>query len=388
MRKVPLRLSLISILSLMGFGFAVSLTQHFYGLRNGTAGFKSYCNLGGSINCDVVSLSTYSELIAGLPLSSFAAGWFIALFLITLVARNPFWRRDALRIVWGMTAFSVAWGLAYFALMAAVIKAYCLSCMAIDVISITAFVLATSLKPEGFAVHKPDVSKWKRLFGVIATCMIVAVLGLRAFEAEKMSRATTEALINAVFENPPVSVSVSDDLPSFGPKDAPITIVEFSDFQCPFCRLAAMTLNTVVSRYPDKIRVVFRNFPLYSACNGVSAADIHPFACEAAHAVVCANQQNKFQDLYEVMFEKQADLKTGRTAEWAGLVGVDTSKFKDCMETPATQLAVAKDTVDGGSLGVRSTPTFFVNGYKVEGAFPYDIWVEVIERLLKNEARR
>src|SRR5437016_3256397 len=129
------RLNLLTVFSLVGVILSVVLTQHYYQVRTGSAGFKSFCNIAQTMNCDVIAASPYSELVAGIPLSSFATGWFLALFAIALFARNSFWRREGLRAALGLTLFSTLMSVGYFLVMAGILKTYCLYCLGVDLIS-------------------------------------------------------------------------------------------------------------------------------------------------------------------------------------------------------------------------------------------------------------
>ena len=154
--------------------------------------------------------------------------------------------------------------------------------------------------------------------------------------------------------------------PERGPKDAKVTIVEYSDFQCPFCARVYATLeNDVLKDYGDKVRLVFKNFPLTS---------IHPWAGDAALASECAFQQgnDKFWAMYNGLFSKQSDITRENLKDKAGDIardaGLDTARFQECFDGRKAQAAVDADVHEASALGVNSTPTFFVNGRRLSGA--------------------
>ena len=163
-----------------------------------------------------------------------------------------------------------------------------------------------------------------------------------------------------------------DNQPERGPKDAKVTIVEYSDFQCPFCARVYATLeNDVLKDYGDKVRIVFKNFPLTS---------IHPWAGDAALASECAFQQgnDKFWAMYNGLFSKQSDITRENLKDRAGDIArdarLDVARFQECFDGKKAQDAVDADVHEAAALGVNSTPTFFVNGRRLSGALaPADL---------------
>jgi protein-disulfide isomerase len=337
------------------------------------------------MNCDAVAASPYASLFAGLPLSSFAAGWFLALFVVALTARNVFWRRESLRAALVLTGVGTLLSIAYFGIMAGVLHTYCLFCLVTDAINILALLIVLSLKPEGFSEHKPEAEKWKSFAGLTAASVLIAVLGLRTLDASTLTSDQATQMADATLNSPVLSVNAGPEFPSLGPANAPITIVEFSDFQCPFCRIGAFTVNSVVEHYPQQVRVVFRNYPLDSACNRKLERSMHPYACEAAKTAVCAHQQGKFEPVYQTLFENQATFAPGRVSQLAKEAGVDPARLTGCIAASETSVAVSRDIEEGINLGVQSTPTFFINGRRIEGVMPPEVWNRIIDQLLKQQ---
>ena len=172
----------------------------------------------------------------------------------------------------------------------------------------------------------------------------------------------------------PTKVDVSaDDDPFKGNKDAPITIIEFSDFQCPFCeRFFSGALPEIEEKYikTGKAKLVFRDFPLES---------IHPNARPAAEAANCANEQGKFWEFHDQLFKNQASLSDSNYKLWAQQLGLDSKKFNDCVDTKKYAAEVSKDLADGNVAGVSGTPAFYVNGKELSGAQPFTAFQQVIE---------
>jgi protein-disulfide isomerase len=169
----------------------------------------------------------------------------------------------------------------------------------------------------------------------------------------------------------------TEGFPSLGPADAPITIVEFSDFQCPFCgRFYQDTYQPLLDAYPGKIRFVYRHLPLTS---------IHPNAMPAAEASMCANEQGKFWEFHNAMFADQTSLGPDFYVQIAQNLGLDMTAFQDCLANDKYSAEIQKDSDFALNLGVNSTPTFFINGLAVVGAQPLDVFKQVIDKELAGE---
>ncbi len=157
--------------------------------------------------------------------------------------------------------------------------------------------------------------------------------------------------------------------PVKGPADAPVTIVEFSDFQCPFCGRVEPTIKQIESAYGDKIRFAWKNQPL----------PFHPNAMPAAKAAMAAYRQGKFWQMHDLLFANQRDLNDANYEKWAQQIGLDMAKFKKDMASPAVADEIAADSKEGQRLGANGTPSFFINGRSVVGAQPFESFKSVID---------
>jgi protein-disulfide isomerase len=217
---------------------------------------------------------------------------------------------------------------------------------------------------------------------------LVAFVGLlAAIHVEPPKEIPVAELVASVNSGPVLPVKLDEGLPSFGPANAAVTIVEFSDFQCPHCRKGAMFMHSLLNMYPRDLRVVFRNFPLDAKCNrGMQGGGGHQAACEAAKSVICAKEQGheSFKHQYETLFERQPEIASGKPTLFAKEAGLDMTKFESCMSSREADAKVAADVEEGINLGLRSTPTFFINGRKVEGAYPVEVWRILIDQLMTS----
>ncbi len=176
----------------------------------------------------------------------------------------------------------------------------------------------------------------------------------------------------------PIRTEVAaEGFPAKGPADAAVTIVEFSDFECPYCARINPTLQQVFEAYGDRVRLVFRQFPL----------NIHPKAQKAAEASLCARDQGKFWEMHDLMFSEQRSLGVDELKEKATRLELDTAAFDECLDSGRYAADVQADLQAGSAAGVSGTPALFINGRFLSGAQPFEALAEVIdEELARQEA--
>ena len=164
--------------------------------------------------------------------------------------------------------------------------------------------------------------------------------------------------------------------PAQGPASAPVSLVLFSDFQCPYCREMSDTLKEIVKSYGNKVRLVFRQLPLTS---------IHPFAQKAAEASLCAAAQGRFWEMHDLMFQEQEKLGEADLKKKAGQLGLDTAAFDKCLDGDRFAAQVREDIRAGAAGGADGTPALFVNGRFLNGTRPYEDIAEIIDEELSRK---
>ncbi|HBT92622.1 MAG: DSBA oxidoreductase [Parcubacteria group bacterium GW2011_GWD2_43_10] len=169
---------------------------------------------------------------------------------------------------------------------------------------------------------------------------------------------------------------VIDNAPGVGPRDAPVVIVEFGDFQCPFTQQEEPILKQVLQKYPEAVRLIYRDFPI---------VDVHNEALAAAEAARCAAQQDKYWPYHDALFANQEGLGTAFYGSLAQSLGFDVVKFNRCRDGHLTLGQVKADFEAGVAAGVTGTPTFFVNGHRITGAIPLDLWDKIIVAAIKEK---
>jgi protein-disulfide isomerase len=179
--------------------------------------------------------------------------------------------------------------------------------------------------------------------------------------------------VRVLFEPPRHEIEVTADDPAIGSASAPVTLVEFSDFQCPFCQRVAPTLKQVKDTYGDKVRVVWKDFPL---------TQIHPQAFKAGEAAHCAADQGKFWEYHDRLFANQQALQPNDLKKYAADLGLDAAAFGTCLDTSKYGERVRDGVAEGSRLGVNSTPTIYINGRVLSGAQPYEVISSVIDEEL------
>ncbi|MCX6739964.1 MAG: DsbA family protein [Candidatus Parcubacteria bacterium] len=168
-----------------------------------------------------------------------------------------------------------------------------------------------------------------------------------------------------------ISIETKDD-PFIGAENPVITIVEFGDFECPYCRESVPILSKIIENYGTEVKIIFRDFP-----NLIS----HPSALKAALAANCANEQGRFWQYHDLLFEYQSDLADTLYNDLAVTLGLDMEKFTTCLDSQKYLVEVQDDLREGINLGVEGTPTYFINGSKLpSGVIPYETFVEMINK--------
>jgi protein-disulfide isomerase len=172
-----------------------------------------------------------------------------------------------------------------------------------------------------------------------------------------------------------VNVS-ADNEPTLGPADAPVTIIEFSDYQCPYCeQWYQEVFKQLLASYPNQIRFVYRDLPL----------PMHPEAVPAAEAADCAGEQNAYWKYHDALFGRQYGLSREAYVNYATDLGLDVAAFTTCLDSNRYQDEIQSDASDAAKVGINSTPTFVINGRVVVGAQPLEAFKAVVDEELKNK---
>ncbi len=317
------------------------------------------CTAGTFFSCAVLS-SEYATWL-DIPIPVFSGLLYITVLAISLYCyRYP--DKELRREVSGLYVIS---GLALLStivmatLSYIVLHKFCPFCFILYLISIGFFIVArrrwTRLKERGMTLLLADF-QWliRRPLAWVAVAAVVAILhSLQGFFAERPLLSSITVPMHA------------EELRSSGPATAKWVFTTFSDFQCPYCKVAAMAMRDLEHDLGNQVRVVYKFFPLDASCN--PSGGRHPFSCAAARAAFCASLQYKFWPYHDLLFTSQEDLPGWKLQNFASEIGLDTKAFGSCMNDHASEKAVAEDIAEGMSLGIQGTPAIFINGRKYSG---------------------
>ncbi len=236
---------------------------------------------------------------------------------------------------------------------------------------------------EPFGPPVPDTQKSNSLLVLLLPLVFLAGLGLGYLLWGKSSSngpspaaAVTLATSTPTGQTKRYTIPTAGS-PSMGPANAPITIVEFSDYQCPYCRKwHEEVFHRLMQDYQGKVRFVYRDFPL---------TGLHPEAEGAAEAAYCAGDQGNYWQYHDLLFSGQAELGMSGFDQYARSLNLDLTKFDDCMNTHRYQATVQANYNFAANLGIQSTPTFFINGLAIVGAQSYDVFKQVIDMELAGK---
>ncbi|MEO8593789.1 MAG: thioredoxin domain-containing protein [Candidatus Solibacter sp.] len=220
-------------------------------------------------------------------------------------------------------------------------------------------------------VKDPNCSFSRGLAGVTVAAIKAGKTEAAAIAEAKASKFGTRP--PAKLLDDPVAIPTLG-APSIGPASAKVTLVEFSDFQCPYCSKAVLQIAATLKAYPNDVRLIFKQYPL----------DSHPQATISAQASLAAHAQGKFWPLHDLMFANRTKLSRENIMRWAKDIDLDLTRFMNDMESAETKKTVSRDQADGDKAGVEGTPTVFINGQRYNG----DLAPEAIKSVIDAEIKR
>src|SRR6056297_528129 len=235
------------------------------------------------------------------------------------------------------------------------------------------------MKKKSVELLKVKRSWYKRWWAVILYVLVGVLLIFGGMIISQMiqmygqMKTGTYVPSNFLEENPPYEMKklVDDFSPVQGGEQAPIVLVEFGDFNCSACSKSFPVIKQLINKYPEKIKFYWRNYPV-----------INESSAELAIAGVCADWQGKFWQFHDYLFAKQGNLQPAGMEQVLQAVGINSDEFYDCLENPLSKAQVKKDFLLAEDLKLRGTPTFFINGYKIEGPADMETWDRAVSQLM------
>ena len=304
--------------------------------------------------CDEVRASQYA-FWGGIPTPAFGAVMYGTLVILLLI--EPFVAPQISltlrRLAFGISAAGVIFSLYLTSLEAFAIHAWCAWCVAQQV-AIAIILMVLSFEISKLSSDDPKRALRAAWINVVVflIALVIAVPGF-AWLSHRSAAEVKKQLEATPSDAPPdLTRLIQLDSHSTGPADAPVTVVEFGDFQCPSCIIAEVTNHAIRQRFPRQVRFIFREYPL---------ARFHQFAEKAAEAAECAADQGKFWQLHDRMYQANGELAVVQLKFYAQDVGLDPVQFNACLDSGEKASRVQRDMADGKAVGVNATPTFYVN---------------------------
>ncbi|MDP3358466.1 MAG: thioredoxin domain-containing protein [Lutibacter sp.] len=376
---------LVVIIGLFVSGY---LLFNHYSILAGKPFETDLCSVVFGKGCDAAAFSGVSNFMK-IPVGGWGMVYLGILGCYLLMSQLLFKKgnNEIIQLSFWISFVGVFFSLFYVMIMALNPMLFCPFCAVFHILNFTLFFLVKKLSGASFRelfkgllkalgivfLAKPvpaHFSKWKWLAFIFPVLLALSVYQWALIEGlnvriEKL--ASYDPLVELEkFEAKKVwDIQVSPEDPLFGPEDAPVSLIVFSDFQCSLCEMFASNFKYLIEKNKGKLNIRFKYFPLSSQCNPVTTDDLHPLACKAARAAEAAHRQGKFWEYHDALFEKGIDKNPEVFFEVAQSLILDMDKFKTDFESKSSQEKINADIKEGNRLGLEGTPTVFLNGREV-----------------------
>jgi protein-disulfide isomerase/uncharacterized membrane protein len=394
----------VIITAAAGLGICLYLYSFHVALLMGEIKSGILCGIENGLGCHSVASSPYSILM-GLPLAAWGAIFYSAIIFLGF-GGIIFWRdcgQAFFRWAFLLAVFGLAFDLYLAHTMIFRVRAVCWLCIATYLINIAIIAILVKRiwrepKPrislrvifpgtrdaQGIDLYYRNVIK-KLIIGGILLASVVGVAG-----SQFLSKSLTEndrerlAKIKANLSRQKTQIIEIKNRPFTGPADAKLTVVEFSDFLCPYCAKASKYLKLSEAGNHDKARFVFRHYPLDKSCNRMLSSNVHPGACLLAEGAVCADEQDRFWEYHDIAFETKGKISRPVVQDMAANIGLDLKAFKGCLDSGRALKVVKEDIEAGIKAGIKGTPTLFVNGRRLGGVPKPWVLNEILQYSAEN----
>ena len=391
-RPTPLgATALVLVTSLLGLWSSYRLTAHHLDVKFGAAATDAFCTINEKFDCTAIINSEFSEL-KGIPVSLIA----VVTYLVTAALGGLSFKqsssgRGAMAYVLGLSLLSV-----FFSAFLAFISytrlgafcPYCLSLYAVNLVMLggawwgVGGGLFTALGRTFAAMTLVPL-----LVGSAGGWAATLFVGHKVYQAQK-EKLVQETITRQEEERKKLEAQgfkfpkVEADDPFRGPADAKVTLIEFGDFECGYCKRLSYELARVEEAYGDRVKFVFKNYPMNTACNPYVKNNRHAYACAAAVAGECANLQGKFWTFHDLVYKNNHALKEEDLVHYAQEVGLDMDTWQSCRRDPNTMASVKKDMDEGKRLEINGTPRTYIEGEELKGVLPAEVLSQRLARAL------
>jgi protein-disulfide isomerase/uncharacterized membrane protein len=383
---------LVILVAVCGAALSTLLILQHYNQAHELGLVSMMCGDNTAGGCAAVNRSSYSEFL-GIPLAAYGLTFYLSIGLLAGLSMlgDEQLRKPALQIGFVLVCGAVLVDLILFAIQAFGLDAFCNLCLSTYVCTALLFLL---MFRSGRRVSKATVgvvfqsAAGKMLFAGWLIGSVAIAFGSAAGsmmiayqDPTKLEERFSAAAVSEFQEAPLTTIDVSG-APSKGPKDAPIQVVIYSDFLCPWCRQVAQSFQQHFNKWQGKVVIYYKNYPMDQLCNRHNAVDAHRGACFAALGGLCAQQQGKFWEYHDRAFERPPrDGRDRGVINIAQDIGLDTVAFKSCLASTPMQRTIQRQIEEAYAIGVNMTPRVYINGKRVPK-------INYLPAVLANEAKR
>ncbi|OGQ04490.1 MAG: hypothetical protein A3F82_03895 [Deltaproteobacteria bacterium RIFCSPLOWO2_12_FULL_44_12] len=372
----------IIIFSMIGMAGSFIATQQYFRIQQTGFEQKSFCDINEFINCDIAYASSHAQTF-GIPTSWLGLIFYLWMGILAFwILRKPQEEESIGSFAWllslggfGMTIYK-----AYTAFF--ILKVLCLICLTMYLVNIA--LLLVCLRWASFKFNP----KWLSLAGYTAFIFGIGWIGIASYQSKAGKRQELPVPIDEIvsfhFRQSQYQFEVDAEAPVWGNPNAKVTVVEFSDFQCPYCKHAAFHLKPSLAEFKNKVKFYFYHYPLDQACNDHITQPMHDKACLAAQAAVCAGKMNDFWSYHDDIFRNQKNLSSEILINLAKQRGWDEKQFNECISSPETISLVKENVAAANKIYVTGTPTVLVNNRLVK----YWSTPDVLKAIIKEEIKK
>ncbi len=351
-------------LGLISSGFFALLVSLYLGVQHKGVSGESICSVSQTFDCDKVNTSEYAKLF-DIPIAFLGSSFYAGVIVLAILCFRGGTYKNAAQLIALGGWISIAYS-AFLAYASVQIGTWCLFCISLYGLNglILYFSLSESRGSEGSLIANALGSGSS--FNVFAGSAAVMLVGTMAWYSggtatKAVPVGDTAEDLAALFEQTEGPITLDGSEPVYGSPDAPYMILEFADYECPYCGRLYPEIHALPKADPD-IQVLFKHYPLSGLCNDALSPDRHKYACGAARAADCANRQGLFWEYSSQMFKNQKDLDREGLMIMAKMVGLDVEALGACMDDDLTKAKVKKDIEHGEKAGVHATPSIFLKG--------------------------
>lgn len=379
------------VLSLLGIVAAGISASEFFHIKKAGLEEPSFCSVNETINCDVINASSYAELF-GIPVAIWGLLFYAVIAIFSLYLRISKQEKEhSYSLFWGLSVFGILWTLRMAYIASFILNAVCITCFAQYVINTLLLIAAwvaykNSLKDKVANIFSPKIV----VPGIVAASVFgigyIFALSATNGNAVKLTDSDINEAKRAFFKQQLYDIKPADiaAAPTWGNPNAKITIVEFSDFQCPFCRVAAFNIKPYLQEFRNDVKLVFMNYPLDNSCNKYLSGPMHTQACIAARAAVCAQEKGKFWEYSEDVFRNQTKISRETLLNFAEKNGIDKAWMGECVDSEKSLAKVQADVEVGHHIYLTGTPSVFMN----QRSFHYWRNPELLRAVIKEELKK